>query len=159
MKALASKVKQWFDPDPAGIVLGADHAGFALKETIRKHLERRKEVIHDLSPTRVPGDDYPVAAKNIANRVARSKGTLAILTCGTGLGMDIAANRVKGVRAVVVRNVEEAKLSREHNHANVLVLGGWITKPAEANRIVDAWLNTKPSNATRHVRRVKQLDA
>lgn len=144
------------------IFLGADHAGYRLKEHLKTVLERRGFPIKDLSPTFVAGDDYPVVAKKLAKLVATSHKPQAprfgILVCGSGLGMDIAANRTKGVRAVVVRDVKEAKLSREHNGSNVLVLGAWITKLAVAERILDAWLKAKPSTAARHLRRVKQLD-
>lgn len=144
------------------LYLGADHAGFDLKERLKRHLERRGFPIADLSPKRVAKDNYPKVAKQVAKRIAQSSKLQApsfgVLVCGTGLGMDIAANRTKKVRAVAVRSVKEAELSREHNHANVLVLGSWVMKPAEAERILDAWLKAKPSTATRHMRRVKQLD-
>jgi RpiB/LacA/LacB family sugar-phosphate isomerase len=144
------------------VLLGADHAGFALKERLKTVLERRGYPVKDVSPKLVAGDDYPVAAKRVAKLVAQSAKkklpSFGVLVCGSGLGMDIAANRTKGVRAVVVRDAKEAKLSREHNQANVLVLGSWMTKPAMAERLLDTWLKTKPSDAARHLRRIKQLD-
>lgn len=144
------------------ILLGADHAGFALKQRLKAVLERRGFPVKDLTPKLKAGDDYPLVAKKLAKAVATSYKRQApgfgVLVCGSGLGMDIAANRTKGVRAVVVRDVKEAKLSREHNHANVLVLGAWMTKPAMAERLLDTWLKAKPSDAARHLRRIKQLD-
>ncbi|MCE9586644.1 RpiB/LacA/LacB family sugar-phosphate isomerase [Candidatus Uhrbacteria bacterium] len=140
------------------IYLGADHAGFKLKESLREALAKAKLVVCDLSPRLVKDDDYPLAAKKVALAILHEEGSLGVLVCGTGHGMDIAANRYKGVRAIVARSEQDAKLSREHNHANVLVLGGWVTKPALAKKIVMKFLKTKPSKVERHVRRVKQLD-
>ena len=135
------------------IYLGADHAGFELKEKIKQ------PGYMDLSPVFLKGDDYPLAARKVAMAIGQDKDSLGILVCGTGHGMDIAANRLKGVRAIVARTEQDAKLAREHNHANVIVLGGWITKPALAKKIIATFLKTKPSKDARHVRRVKQLDA
>lgn len=141
------------------IVMGADHAGYKLKEVLKKELEKSGAIVNDLSPQRIAGDDYPLVAKKAATFIANDQTQLGVLVCGTGLGMDIAANRLRGVRAVVVRDAKEAVLSREHNHANMLVLGGWITPPTKAKAILRAWINAKPSAAERHVRRVKELDA
>lgn len=146
-------------PNKPMIYLGADHAGFALKEAVKAALGKRKLPVCDLSPRLVAGDDYPLAAKKVALAVLHDDASLGILVCGTGHGMDIAANRHAGIRAIVARTENDAKLSREHNHANILVLGGWATKPAAANKIVTAFLKAKPSKSERHVRRVHQLDA
>ena len=140
------------------IYLGADHAGFKLKESLREALIQAKFLVCDLSPRLVKGDDYPLAAKKVTLAVLHIEGSLGVLVCGTGHGMDIAANRHRGVRAIVARNEQDARLSREHNHANVIVLGGWVTKPALAKKIVMKFIKTKPSKVERHVRRVKQLD-
>ena len=140
------------------ILLGSDHAGFELKEAIKASLQKKKMPLEDLSPTLVPGDDYPPIAQAVAKKVAKDKQAVGILFCGSGLGMDIAANRVKGARATVVRNIKEAKLSRTDDHANILVLGGRLTEPAMAKLIVSAWLETPYSTAKRHERRVKELD-
>ncbi len=140
------------------IYLGADHAGFELKEVLKTFLVQAKWQACDLSPRFVKGDDYPLAAKKVALAISHDENALGILVCGTGHGMDIAANRTVGVRAIVARSEEDAKLSREHNHANILVLGGWVTKPALAKKIILKFLKTKPSKVERHVRRVKELD-
>ncbi len=146
-------------PHKTIIYLGADHAGFALKEAIKSQSAKRKaQSLMDLSPNKIEGDDYPLAAKKVAMAVLQDKDALGILFCGTGHGMDIAANRYPGVRAIVARTEKDAKLAREENHANILVLGGWMTKPAMAKKIIAAFLKTKPSKEKRHVRRVKQLD-
>ncbi|KAA0206858.1 RpiB/LacA/LacB family sugar-phosphate isomerase [Candidatus Uhrbacteria bacterium] len=145
-------------PKPIPLYLGADHAGFALKEAIKADLWTRGYDPVDVSPNLVAGDDYPLAARKVAMAVQKDQAAFGLLFCGTGHGMDVAANRFRGVRAVVARSERDAKLSREHNHANVLVLGGWVTKPAAAKKIVATFLKTKPSKTARHVRRVKQLD-
>jgi ribose 5-phosphate isomerase B len=139
-------------PHKTIIYLGADHAGFALKEAIKS------QSMMDLSPVKIEGDDYPLAAKKVALAVLQDTNALGILFCGTGHGMDIAANRHHGIRAIVARTEKDAKLAREHNHVNILVLGGWVTKPALAKKIIATFLKTKPSKEKRHVRRVKQLD-
>lgn len=146
-------------PNKPMIYLGADHAGFELKETVKAFLQKQAYIAHDLSPRLVKGDDYPLAAKKVSMAILDDTQSLGILICGTGHGMDIAANRHKGVRALVSRTEEDAKLAREHNHANILVLGGWVTKPAAAKKIILAFLKSKPSKTERHVRRVQQLDA
>jgi ribose 5-phosphate isomerase B len=143
-------------PTQPTLYLGADHAGFKLKEALKASLKGKTM---DLSPVFKEGDDYPIAARRVAMAIQSEPSALGILVCGSGLGMDIAANRLKGVRAIVARTVQDAKLGREHNHANILVLGGWITKPALAKKIVAMFLKAKPSKEPRHVRRVKQLDA
>lgn len=140
------------------IYLGADHAGFALKETIKATLNKASVRVFDLSPALIKEDDYPLAAKKVALAVIDEPNALGILLCGTGHGMDIAANRFGGIRAIVARTTQDAQLAREHNHANILVMGGRITKPTAAKKIVATFLKTKPSKEKRHARRVKQLD-
>ncbi len=146
-------------PKPLPLYLGADHAGFALKEAVKADLWKRGYDPIDVSPTFVEGDDYPLAARKVAMAIQKDPSAFGILACGSGHGMDVAANRFRGVRAIVARTEKDAKLSREHNHANVLVLGGRETKLVLAKKIVTSFLKTKPSKAARHVRRVQQLDA
>ncbi|MDP3794123.1 MAG: RpiB/LacA/LacB family sugar-phosphate isomerase [Candidatus Uhrbacteria bacterium] len=141
------------------ILLAADHAGFALKEKIKMYLIKRGYNIRDLTPIFRAGDDYPPIAKHVARLISKHLNQQAILICGSGYGMDIAANRFKGVRAIVARTTQDAVMSRQDDHGNILVLGGRVTKPELAKKIVDTWLKTKPLNAARHLRRVKQLDA
>jgi RpiB/LacA/LacB family sugar-phosphate isomerase len=145
---------------PHSLILGADHAGYALKEALRPFLAKQASIreLEDLTADFHKDDDYPVAANLVAKAVASDPNALGLLVCGTGHGMEIAANRTKGIRAVVARTEEDARLAREHNHANVLVLGGWVTSPAKAKRLVAAWLETNPSTAARHKRRISQLD-
>lgn len=141
------------------LVFGSDHAGFQLKEHLKKIAERSRFDVTDVSPTFKKNDDYPPVAFAVAERVKKNPDAIGILVCGTGHGMEIAADRVNGIRAIVARTPADAKIAREHNHANVLVLGGWITKPALAAKIFKTFLAAKPSRASRHLRRVKQLDA
>lgn len=140
-------------------LLGADHAGFSLKERLRTFLLKHHARVEDLSPDTQDGDDYPDIAQRLAKHVAKHPEARGILVCGSGFGMEIAANRVRGVRAVVVRTAEEAQIAREHNHANVLVFGERFTPPTQAEHILTTWIEASPSLAQRHVRRVHKLDA
>ena len=144
-------------PKTTTLYLAADHAGFELKEKIKTKFHEKHEIL-DLSPLLKEGDDYPLHAKEVALALQKDPAALGILVCGTGHGMDIAANRYKGIRAIVARTAEDAALAREHNHANIIVLGGWSTKPTAAYAIVESFLSTKPSSAIRHKRRVAELD-
>ena len=139
------------------IALGADHAGFELKQKIKQHLASQPGVEVDDRGT-ATGDsvDYPDFAKQVGEEVVAKKADLGILVCGTGIGMSIAANKVPGVRAANVSTVEEAQLSREHNDANVLTLGGRVLEPQKAFEIVDKWLHTAFLGG-RHQRRVDKI--
>jgi len=147
------------------VQIGADHAGFALKEHLKKFLQQKRYIVKDLGSHKlVKGDDYPDYAAKVARAVQR-KGT-GILVCGSAEGICIAANKFKGIRAVPVWTVQNAKLSREHNDANVLCLSGGKMKKrvagvgltdSQAEKIVIAWLKTQFSGAERHVRRIKKI--
>lgn len=139
------------------IILGADHAGFALKEKVKRELLRRGYDVRDLSPRYKAGDDYPLVGRRVAKLVAKDRKSRGILVCGSGVGMAIAANRVKGVRAVEGHTAGEVILAREHNDVNVLALAGWRMRPKEAMKLADAFLETPFSKAARHRRRVRQL--
>jgi len=139
------------------IVLGADHAGFTLKEKVRRELLRRGCDVHDATPRFKAGDDYPLAGRKVAKLVAKDKKSRGIIVCGSGVGVAIAANRIKGIRAMDGHAPAEVKLAREHNDVNVLTLSGWKMSAIAAMKLVDAFLKTPFSNAARHRRRVKQL--
>ncbi|MEM4263337.1 MAG: ribose 5-phosphate isomerase B [Candidatus Woesearchaeota archaeon] len=141
------------------IYLGADHAGFKLKEAVKNYLKKEKHDITDKGNTKlVMTDDYPDYAYKVAKAVAESKGkAMGILFCGSSHGICIAANKVKGIRAVAVANERDAKLTREHNDANVLCLSGWNTPPAKAKKIIRVWLKTEFTYEPRHVRRIKKI--
>ncbi len=141
------------------IALGADHAGFELKQQIKQHLASQPGVeIDDRGTVSNESVDYPDFAKSVGEDVVAKKADLGILVCGTGIGMSIAANKVPGVRAANVSTVEEAELSRQHNDANVLTLGGRVLTPQKANEIVDKWLHTDFLGG-RHQRRVDKITA
>ena len=138
------------------VALGADHRGFALKEELKRWLAARGHEIVDFGPASADRVDYPDYAFKVADAVVRHQADRGILICSTGIGMSIAANKVRGVRAALVNSVRLARLSREHNDANVLCLGADFVSGAEARRIVAAWLRTGFAGG-RHKRRVRQL--
>lgn len=124
-------------------------------------LRRMNVTVRDLSPTFKTGDDYPKIGKAVAAAVARSAerhgSVRGVLFCGSGVGMVIAANRVKNARAVEAMSAAQVRLARQHNDANILAIGGWSMSPTEALRLIKTFLATRASTATRHRRRVKQL--
>ncbi len=141
------------------IALGADHAGFELKQQIKQHLASQPGIeIDDRGTVSNESVDYPDFAKSVGEDVVAKRADLGILVCGTGIGMSIAANKVPGVRAANVSTVDEAELSRQHNDANVLTLGGRVLTPQKANEIVDKWLHTDFLGG-RHQRRVDKITA
>ena len=139
------------------IYLGADHAGFDSKEKIKKYLLQKKYKVIDCGNKRYnANDDYPDFAFKVAKEVAYHRG-FGILFCGSAEGMSIAANKVRGIRAVVAHDITEAKLTREHNDSNVLCLSGWHTPIPLAKRIINIWLQTPFSNDKRHKRRLRKI--
>lgn len=139
------------------IALAADHGGYALKNTIKTHLQARDCQVVDLGTDSEESVDYPVYGKACGEAVAGGKADLGIVCCGTGIGISIAANKVKGVRCGLCTSVEMAELTKKHNNANILALGGRTTAPELAIEIVDAWLDTAFEGG-RHQRRVDMLD-
>lgn len=146
------------------IYIGADHAGFKLKEYVKIFLENKKYKVVDVGAYKlIKDDDYPEYAFKVAEKVSKTNNR-GILVCGSAEGICIAANKVKGVRAVPVWNMINAGLTREHNDANVLCLaGGDMLKPInglskqQAEKIILTWLKTKFSEEKRHKRRIKQI--
>jgi RpiB/LacA/LacB family sugar-phosphate isomerase len=141
-----------------GIALGADHAGYALKETVKTHLQKLGLPVCDFGTQSTESTDYPDYAKAVAQSVANGQSTCGILVCCTGIGMSIAANKVPGVRAALVFNEDMARLARQHNDANVLCLGASTVPPERIGRILEVFLNTKFEGG-RHERRVGKLEA
>lgn len=136
------------------IILGSDHAGFDLKEYIKEYLKKLKIEYEDYGTYSSDSVDYPDIALKVAKKVAnKNKG---ILICGTGIGMSIVANKIKGVRAALCHNEYEAEMSRAHNDSNILVLGGRILSPELAKKIVKKWLDTK-FEGNRHKRRLDKI--
>ena len=138
------------------IALGADHAGFELKEKIRQHLTDRGISVDDAGAHSSQPVDYPDYARRVGEEVAAKQADWGILVCGSGIGMVIAANKVPGVRAANGSSEIEAQLSREHNDANVLTLGARLLDHDLAIRIVDRWLST-PFSGGHHLRRVEKI--
>ncbi|MBP7776610.1 MAG: ribose 5-phosphate isomerase B [Acidobacteria bacterium] len=139
------------------VALGADHAGFELKESLKRALEARGVAWHDVGTTSTSSVDYPDYAAQVAEAVAGGKADRGILVCGSGIGMAIAANKVRGIRAAPILDVESAVVAREHNDLNVLALSGRRTSVADAERIVAAFLDT-PFSGGRHEQRVRKID-
>ncbi len=140
------------------VFLGADHAGFKLKNEIKQSLESKGYLVHDLGAhTLDENDDYPEFAAAAAHAVSESKQGTGILFCGSGQGMCIAANKIKGVRAVSALTIRDVKLARQHVNANVLCLSGWELSKVKASQLVRVWLETPFSEAARHNRRIKKI--
>jgi ribose 5-phosphate isomerase B len=140
------------------IAIGSDHAGFQLKETVKARLVEQGFDLVDVGTTSDASVDYPDYAAAVAHEVASGDSDRGILVCGTGIGMAMAANKVSGVRAAPAGDLESARLSREHNDANVLTLGARITPPDLALAIVRLFLDT-PFAGGRHQRRVDKISA
>ena len=146
-------------PDAASkprIALGADHAGFHVKETIRKFLETAGYAVDDVGTWSEESVDYPDYARAVAEKVAAGEDQVGILACGTGIGMAITANKVPGIRAAVARDAMTARLAREHNDANVLTLGGRVVDDARAIEIVRDFLDARFAGG-RHHRRIDKI--
>ncbi|MGN0713487.1 MAG: ribose 5-phosphate isomerase B [Anaerovoracaceae bacterium] len=139
------------------IAVASDHGGFALKEEVKKHLMERGLEVLDLGTHSEESVDYPVYGKACGEAVASGKADLGIVVCGTGIGISIAANKVKGIRCGLCTSVEMARLTKQHNNANILALGGRTTETGLAMEIVDAWLDTEFEGG-RHLRRTDMLD-
>jgi ribose 5-phosphate isomerase B len=140
------------------IAVGADHAGFELKNQIKEALVKQGIIVHDEGTNSGESVDYPDYARLVAHDVAEKRAELGILVCGSGIGMAISANKVPGIRAANVSSEHEAQMSREHNNANVLTLGARILDREQALAIVQKWLST-PFAGGRHERRVEKIAA
>ncbi len=138
------------------VLVGSDHAGFSHKGRVLDLLKRLGHEVEDAGVYEEKAADYPDVAVKVALRVASGKAERGILICGTGIGMSITANKVKGIRAALCTDERLARLSRKHNDANVLCLGGRTTPWETAARIVEVWMNT-PFEGGRHRRRVLKI--
>ncbi|NLP30222.1 MAG: ribose 5-phosphate isomerase B [Clostridiales bacterium] len=139
------------------LALASDHGGFALKKEIKKHLENRDIEIIDLGTDSEDSVDYPIFGKKCAEMVASGQADRAIVFCGTGIGISIAANRIKGIRCALATNTFMAEMSRKHNNSNILALGGRVLELEKAKEIVDVWMDTEFEGG-RHQRRIDMLD-
>jgi len=140
------------------IYIGADHAGFKLKEKIKKFLDKKEISYLDVSPFFREGDDYPDIAFKVAEKVAKNKDSRGILVCGAGVGMCIAANKVKGIRAATIYDKYSAIMSRQHNDASIACLRArkrlfsW-----KSIKLIKIWLSTDFSHGQRHIRRLTKI--
>lgn len=140
------------------IALGSDQAGYELKQEIIKYLEDKGLEYKDYGSYNADPVDYPVYGKLVGNAVADGECEKGILICGTGIGISIAANKIKGVRAALCSDCFSAEATRLHNDANIVAFGARVVGPGLAVKIVDTFLNTEFSGAERHVRRVEMLE-
>jgi ribose 5-phosphate isomerase B len=140
------------------IALGSDHGGFELKEIVKKHLEERGLEYKDFGTYSLDSCDYPQFGRAAAEAVASGECEKGIVICTTGIGISITANKVKGIRCALCSETTSARLTREHNDANVLALGGGMTGPLLALEIVDTFLDTPFSNLEKHARRISQIE-
>jgi len=138
------------------ICIASDHAGYNLKEQIKNHLIDRYVSIFDLGPYQNKSVDYPDYAKKLAKRVMNKQSDIGILVCGSGTGMAISANKIKGIRAAVCYNTVSTRLSRQHNNANIIALGSRLTKKSLSLKLVEIFLKTRFEGG-RHLKRVKKI--
>ena len=138
------------------VVLASDHAGFNLKEEIKKFLIKKRKEVLDLGTKNAKSVDYPDYAHLLSRKMKNNKNQLGILICGSGTGMSMAANKHKNIRAALCYDTKSAKLSRLHNNANVMTIGSRLIKKKDALRCVDTFLNTN-FDGGRHARRVKKI--
>ncbi len=139
------------------LLIAADHAGFSLKEKLKAYLDKKGIGLKDLGAYSKERCDYPLYAYELAKNISSGKYKRGILICKSGIGNSIVANRLPGVRAALCHNIAIAKLSREHNDSNVLVLGSAFVKADLAKRIISIWLNTKFLGG-RHLKRVRLIN-
>ena len=138
------------------ILIASDHAGFKLKEIIKKYLSKQKIKVIDLGPYKLIKVDYPDYAHKLSKKINLNKKLKGILVCGSGIGMEMTANRYKNVRAALCYNQKSAKLARLHNNANIITLGSRLTKKNVALKCVNTFLNTKFEGG-RHIKRIKKI--
>jgi len=140
------------------IVLGSDHAGYELKADLRAYLSERNITVCDMGVASETPVDYPAIARAVAEKISRKEFARGILVCGSGIGMSIVANRFPGVRAALCHDLSSARLSREHNDANLLVLGGRFLGKGLAREITQVWLESAFQGG-RHQRRLDQIES
>ena len=140
------------------LALGCDHGGYELMQEVKKHLENRGIAYHDFGCSSTESVDYKKKKKKVAEAVARGEFEKGILICGTGIGISIAANKVKGIRAALCTDCFCAEATRLHNDANILAMGGRVVGPGLALKIVDTFLDTPFSGDERHIRRIEMIE-
>lgn len=140
------------------IALGCDHGGYALMQEVKAHLEKRGLEYKDFGTYSEESCDYPVFGKKAAQAVASGECEKGVLICGTGIGISITANKIRGIRAALCGDCFSAQATRQHNDANMLALGARITGPGLALMILDTFLDTPFSGEERHARRIAQIE-
>ncbi len=140
------------------IAIGSDHGGFELKEKLMEHLSERGLEYKDFGTYSSASCDYPVYAKAVANAVASGECDRGIIICGTGIGVSITANKVRGIRAALCGDCFSAEATRQHNDANVLCMGARVIGEGLALKIADTFLDTPFSNDERHIRRISMIE-
>jgi ribose 5-phosphate isomerase B len=139
------------------IALGSDHGGYQLKENLKKYLKELNVEYKDFGCNSEKSVDYPDIGFKVAREVKNRNYDKGILICGTGIGMSIVANKIKGIRASLCHDVFSARYAREHNDANILTLGGRVIDSGLAKEIVKVWLNTDFSGEERHLKRLNKI--
>ena len=140
------------------IAIGSDHAGYELKCQLVNYLQHNNVEVHDMGTFNQDSVDYPDYAVQVCQTLARDNSDFGILICYTGIGMCMAANKFKGIRAALCSDCFSAEATRLHNNANILAMGGRVVGPGLAVKIVDTFLNTPFSEEERHIRRIKQIE-
>ena len=140
------------------IALGCDHGGFELKQEVIQYLKANQIEYKDYGCYDTASVDYPVYARKVAKAILDGEAEKGILICGTGIGISIAANRIKGIRAALCGDCFSAQATREHNDANILCMGGRVVGAGLAINIVDTFLHTEFSNDERHIRRIDLIE-
>lgn len=140
------------------IALGSDHGGYGLKQEVIQYLKKQNLEYRDYGCDSEVSCDYPVYAKKVAEAIVSGECDKGILICGTGIGISIAANKVKGIRAALCHDTFSAQATREHNDANILAMGARVVGPGLALKIVDTFLHTEFSDDERHKNRIRQIE-
>lgn len=140
------------------IAIGNDHTGYEMKMAIIEHLEKNGIEYKDFGCGKVDASDYPVYAKAVCKAIQNKECDKGILICGTGIGISITANKMKGIRCALCHDCFSAEATRLHNDANVLAMGARVIGIGHAIKIVDTFLNTKFSNQERHIRRIEMME-
>lgn len=140
------------------IAIGCDHGGFILKQAVVEKIKSLGHEVVDFGTDSDASVDYPIYGEKVANAVASKECELGVLLCGTGIGISITANKVKGIRAAVVDNLFCAQACKEHNNANIISMGGRVVRPDQAAELVEMWLNTEYAGG-RHQRRLDEIAA
>ena len=139
------------------LVIASDHAGFAMKENVKKYLEEQGHIVIDCGTDSEASCDYPIFAKALCKEINDGNAELGILICGTGIGMSMAANKVKGIRAAVCSDYFSTKFTRAHNNTNVMCIGARVMGEGLALELIEVFLHT-PFEGGKHLRRVNMLE-